>query len=445
MKRMEKRNKIFSLLFIVIAVSVLCIGCTHPFDGSDYSVYSLDLSSIPSELVGTEYEYLYDVTTVDDTLDYIAHPDSILLDSGNILTVFPSGHGRGAIRTRISNDGGLSWSGSLANTPSSWADSQETPTVFRLDFTDGSSRLILVSGNPKWSFLSSTTGGFNCSLSDDEGQTWSEFELFFGKRTEGAVVPIVAMASLVRLKENGVFVDKWMGVFHDADFHNYKSILTFDTEGKMHWSIPEKYFDEYRSLEKDAQMCEVCVIRSDGGQGDELCLIGRSNSKHHNSIVSFSHDEGETWSEPRFAPAALNGERHKVVYTDDGRLLITFRSIERGQLAEEHSDGEDGWLSEGWVAWVGTYADLKSGAEGQYRIKLAHAYKVGQTEPTYSANADTGYCGNVILSDGTIVTTSYGCFSPTAKTADGKKLKTYIISKRINLKDTDRLVELLNK
>jgi len=38
-------------------------------------------------------------------------------------------------------------------------------------------------------------------------------------------VPIVAMASLTQLKENGQFVDKWMGLFYDGDFYNYKSIL----------------------------------------------------------------------------------------------------------------------------------------------------------------------------------------------------------------------------
>lgn len=130
------------------------------------------------------------------------------------------------------------------------------------------------------------------------------------------------MASLTRLKENGEFTDKWMGFFHDADFYNYKTILSFDDEGNMQWSVPEKYFSEYREIEQSSGMCEVEVIRSDMGKGDELCLITRSNSKSMNSLISFSNDEGETWSEPKEAPAALNGERHKAEYTSDGRLYI---------------------------------------------------------------------------------------------------------------------------
>lgn len=86
-------------------------------------------------------------------------------------------------------------------------------------------------------------------------------------------------------------------------------------------------------------MCEVECIRSEQGNGDELCLITRSNSKKINSLVSFSKDEGKTWSKPVELPAALNGERHKAEWTKDGRLFITFRSIERGPKAENAPSG----------------------------------------------------------------------------------------------------------
>ena len=78
-------------------------------------------------------------------------------------------------------------------------------------------------------------------------------------------------------------------------------------------------------------MCEVEMIRSDGGQGDELCLITRSQTKKVNSLISFSQMR-KTWSTPRELPAALNGERHKAEWTKDGRLFITFRSIERSRI-----------------------------------------------------------------------------------------------------------------
>nr|MCR4563132.1 glycoside hydrolase [Clostridiales bacterium] len=339
---------------------------------SDYTIPEIDLSVMPD---GTDEKtaYLYDLSVVDDTADYLGHPDSVLLKNGDILTVYPEGHGKGAIRTKISKDGGKTWTSSLENTPKSWEKSLETPTIYRLQFTDGKTadKLILISANPKWPNMD-TPGGFNCSVSSDEGQTWSEFELFYDNDSDCPVIPIVAMASLTQLKEGGKFVDKWMGFFHDADFYNYKTILTFDENGNMRWSKPEKYFSEYRETEKTAKMCEVEVIRSVKGNGGTLALIARSNSKKMNSLVSFSTDEGKTWSEPKEVPSALNGERHKAEWVGN-KLFITFRSINRGAKATEGS--LKSWVSEGWVAWVGSFEDLRQGSEGICRIKLAHIYK----------------------------------------------------------------------
>ena len=404
--------------------------------GRDYTIPQVDLSAEP--------DGIQPLITVDGSRPYLGHPDSILTKTGEILTFFPAGHGRGAVLGRISADEGRNWH-SLENTPKSWEKSRETPTVYRLEFADAQrpDQLILISANTDWPG-DKGPGGFNCSLSADEGKTWSEFECFYEKNSAHPVVPIVAMSALTRLKENGRFVYRWLGIFHDKHFINYRTILTFDGGGRMHWSPPEPYFSTYRAIEKGSKMCEVEMIRSDGGQGDELCLITRSQTKKVNSLISFSQDEGKTWSTPRELPAALNGERHKAEWTKDGRLFITFRSIERSpdknRIHQEKGHEKRGWYSEGWIAWVGTYDDLKQGREGQYRIKIAHTYLDGQTAPEPVANGDTGYCGNIVLEDGTIFTCTYGRFGDTYQNQEGKSaLRTYIASRRINLAVTDRL------
>ena len=402
----------------------------------DYTIPLVRLDVMPDN-TPEDLKYLYEFSIVDNELDYLGHPDAILLKDGSILDVYPSGHGKGAIRSSISRDGGITYTDKIKNMPKSWETSRETPTIYRLEFADGSpDKILLISGNPDWHDGKGSIGGFNFSLSDDEGISWSEFELCFSKKDEFTVLPIVSMASLTRLKENGKFVDKWMAFFHDRSFVNYKTILSFEN-GKPVWSVPEPYFAQHRAIEKKANMCEVEVVRSECGTGDELCLIARSNNKNYNSLLSFSSDEGKTWSAPVFAPSALNGERHKADYTKDGRLFITFRSIERDKAKTERNyKGKYKWFSEGWVAWVGTYDDLKNGNEGQYRIKLAHTFLADQTEVVLSANADTGYCGNVVMDDDTIVTSTYGCFGE--KLPDGK-YKTYVVSKRIKLADIDKL------
>ncbi len=403
----------------------------------DYSIPRIALDEEP-ENCPDELKYLFTHNVVDDELGYLGHPDSVLLKNGDILTVFPSGHGKGAVRSKISHDGGLTYPDRIENMPVSWKNSRETPTIYRLEFSDGTpDKLLLVCGNPDWHDGVETTGGFNCSLSCDEGKSWSEFELFYGRNEGYEYITIVALASLTRLKENGKFVDKWMGLFHDGSFVNYKTVLSFEN-GRMHWSKPEPYLTEYRELEIKANICEVECVRSDGGKGDELCLITRSNSKLYNSLLIFSEDEGKTWSEPVLAPSALNGERHKADYLPDGRLFIDFRSIERDydKMKKYAPDSRYNWFSEGWAAWIGTFDDLKNGREGQYRLKLAHTYLDGQTQPAVNADADTGYCGHVVLDDGTVVTATYGRFGELNE--DGSR-KTYVVSKRIKLSDIDKL------
>ena len=414
-----------------------------------YSIPQVDLS-VESENTPEDLKYLYEYTIVDDSAGYLGHPDSVLLNNGDILTLYPKGHGKGAVLSKISDNGGISYDKEIENQPISWEKSLETPTVYRLNFANGEEKLILISANSKWPGMS-TSGGFNSSISVDEGKTWTEFKRFWDNDSEMPIIPIVAMASLTRLKEKGEFVDKWMGIFHDHNFVNYKTILTFQENGEYNWSKPEKYLSQYREFETYAGICEVECIRSDGGKGDELCLIARCNKKTCTSLLLFSNDEGETWSKPKEASFALNGERHKAEYTDDGRLFITFRSIERDKKRVKKMKklgGELKWYSEGWIAWVGSYDDLKNGREGQYRIKIAHTYLDQQNEPSIVANADTGYCGNVVLKDGTIVTSSYGVFSTVEKesgkynTDKGKqKRKTFIVSKRIKLSDVEKLIK----
>ncbi len=403
----------------------------------DYTIKRISLDKRPANCP-EELSYLYDYSIICDDADYLGHPDSVLLKNGNILTVFPEGHGKGAVISKISHDNGQTYSDSVINPPAGWKNSRETPTVYRLEFSDGTpDKLILVSGNPDWRDGLGTKGGFDCSFSDDEGKNWTEPITYFGKADGYDITTIVAFASLTRLKENGKFVDKWMGLFHTPDFVNYKTVLSFEN-GEPVWSVPEAYLTQFRDIEKSAEICEVECIRSDRGLGNQLCLITRCNSKIYNSLLLFSDDEGENWSEPVYVPSALNGERHKADYLKDGRLFIVFRSIERdyGKLKRYAPDTDRNWFSEGWCGWIGTYEDLVNRREGQYRLKLAHSYVEGQTEPGIVAEADTGYCGTVILDDGTVVTSSYGAFGE--KNKDGS-LKTYVISKRIRPEDLDKI------
>ena len=438
--------------------------------------------------------------------DYMAHPDSILLRrkkagtdtfefTEEVLTVFPLAHGKGPLKAKISTDGGLTYpmEGTLQNTPKSWERSQETPTIYRLTFTPDNKpsdddMLVMVSGCPYWAksqdFPELPRNGFNVSLSSPsideatgdsvEGREWTEFETWYGHGkdagNENTVVRnplgknahdcIVAMSALTRLKDpvTHEWKNEWMGLFHDRKHDCYKTILSFREPeagntyptykvcGKdmvMEWSEPVKYFDNYSSIEHKSKMCEVECIRSDRGEGNKLAIITRSNAKNMNSLISFSEDEGATWSEPKEVPFALSGERHKAEWVKDNKgndkLFITFRSIERSS-DKRSKYKKSKWMSEGYVAWLGSWDDLEKGSEGDFRVKIAHTYHDGQNEIDRDAHADTGYCGNVVLPNGKVATCSYGRFSPANDPMRGGT--TYIAGRVIDVAGLYDLITL---
>jgi hypothetical protein len=92
--------------------------------------------------------------------------------------------------------------------------------------------------------------------------------------------------------------------------------------------------------------------------------------------------------------------------------VISFRDKAIGGSTYDH-----------FVAWVGTYEDIRKCRPGQYRIKLLHSFHGG----------DCGYPGMELLGDGTIVATTY------IKYRTGKKRHS-VVSARFSLKETDPLV-----
>lgn len=463
------RKKIFAfVLLMLLALPLALAGCNDKGGYVAGSGKLVDLSAMP-EGTAEEYQYLYEQVIVGDKsttgLDYVAHPDSVLLDNGDIITAFSLGHGKGGTAMRISHDKGLSWE--VMDLPDSFANNQETPTIYKLNFTDGTQKLVLISGRPSWPGEGNLGEGWDASVSTSldpdggcDGLVWSEMENFYGPNADRAEYvkeagaekfdAVVAMSALVQLKENGEFVDKWMGVYHDdRTFTVYKTILTFNEGGQMEWSEPVRLLGqngEWRSYEQGqviiigTQMimikegncfCETEIIRSP--DGNELAALFRVNSKNNYSFVSFSTDEGETWSEPQTMSQELTGERHKAEYDPvTGKLVITMRSIHHPQVPDGKQPDND-WVSRGWVAWIGDYEDLKRGADGKgdMLVKLANTYNSGVSEITEFCNADTGYAGLVVYPDGTFVTTGYGYFSPADDPDHGGQ--SYIISKQFKV------------
>lgn len=426
------RRKAVRITAICIAIVVAIVGLTLLTVGLATRKDALDFVGIPTVRLDPSL-----TSVIDRTDSYLGHPDFVATDD-KLIVAYPAGHGKGEIIMKESDDFGDSWSVRRDDLPTSFERSQETPTLYSLDFVDGSQKLLLVSGCPSWDEDDEYhADGFNYSLSDDGGVTWSEFANAYGAAwaaeqpaegdplydgtdasllpnfgPDGKVLPydvIVAMSSLTRLKdENGNYIDKWMGTFHDYDFFNYVSYLTFDSDGNAVWSAPEKFLSDQRGTELDANLCEIEIYRT---PGDELVLIGRSNSRRVNSLISVSTDEGQTWSELKELPYCLTGDRHKAEYDEtSGKVLISFRLCLPGMKRNAFSS--QNILGGYWVAWVGDPSELTDYALGDGNDPFGDALIV--LGATADGGTDCGYSGTA-CKDGTFVLCSYGKFAGDAK------------------------------
>jgi len=336
-------------------------------------------------------------TVVDrESGQYLGHPTTLLLEDGKtILTVYPKGHGTGAIVYKKSSDGGKTWSERLP-TPANWATSLETPTLHRVVDLQGKKRVILFSGRYP----------VRMAASEDDGGTWSEL------KPVGEWGGIVAMASVVELQ---TAPGQYLALFHDDGryfavggkasgiFTLYKSL---SQDGGLTWGKPVAI-----QTSSQVHLCEPGAIRSPNGK--QIALLLRENRRLKNSHIIFSNDEGQTWTEPRELPGSLNGDRHVAKYAPDGRLLISFRDVPpKGKASPTAGD---------WVGWVGDYDDLVHNRDGAYRIRFKKNHN----------RSDCAYPGVELLPDGTFVVTTYGHWiageSP------------YILAMRFTLKELDAI------
>lgn len=370
-----------SLLFGAMVSPVVADDNAAPPRG--YSIPLIDLNEQTQRQVVVDRE----------AGQYLGHPTTVLLEDGRtIITVYPKGHGRGAIVRKRSEDGGKTWSERLP-VPENWATSLETPTIHRVIDAEGKKRLIVFSG----------LYPIRMAVSEDDGKTWTPLKPigdFGGIVAMGSVEPVRTAKGhyLALFHDDGRFFSK--GGKGSPAMTLYK---TWSKDGGLTWSKPETIY----SSEK-IHLCEPGLIRSPDGK--QLAILLRENRRVKNSHIMFSNDEGRTWSEPRELPGALTGDRHTGKYGPDGRLFISFRD-----MAHKTPTRGD------WVGWVGTYEDLVEGREGQYRVRLKDNHNA----------FDCAYPGVEVLPDGTFVTTTYGHWAP------GQP--PYILSVRFKLDELDAL------
>ncbi len=318
---------------------------------------------------------------------YHAHPTTAMLaDNKTIFCVWNIGHGGHAGPMARSDDAGITWKRIDDALPPNFVNFKNCPSIYRLTDPRGKERL--------WVFAARTLtdhenaqpiegrlqGFMPRIVSEDDGKTWRELLPIGGRiAKDDPFRCIMTFSSIVRLQDGS-----YLGMFHRGDGIGEEGTLqvlqSITRDGGFTWSQPVLACDGTRLDGKHP--CEPYVFRSPDGA--ELCCLMRENRRSGTSLVMFSRDEGQTWSKAIDGPWGLTGDRHHGIRLPDGRLVIVFRNAS----PESKDKG-------GFIAWVGTYDDIRQGKPGQYRVSLLKTFK------------DGFYPGIHFLPDGTIVATTY--------------------------------------
>lgn len=328
---------------------------------------------------------------------YQGHPTTLLMPDGKtIYCVWCINHGGSAGPMARSRDGGLTWTRLDETLPPGFSTHQNCPSIYRMLDPSGQPRLWVFSAA-----LGTRKGpGMPSIMSEDDGETWTEMPPL-------GFPCVMTFSSIVRLRDG-----RYLGLYHKGpdgrDRSPLKVYQTITADGGFSWSKPMVVAEV-----ADKNPCEPFVFRAPDGK--ELCCLMRENGRTGLSLVMFSQDEGNTWSEPVETPWGLSGDRHIGVQTTDGRMVVAFRDMAPESPTKGH-----------FVAWVGQYEDIKNDRPGQYRIKLLHSHA--------QRTSDCGYPGLEILADGTIVATTYVKYLP------GEQ-KHSVVSTRFSLKETDALLK----
>jgi hypothetical protein len=308
-------------------------------------------------------------------------------DNKTMFCVWTRGHGGSSGPMARSDDGGLTWTRMDDQLPKPYRNHRNCPSIYRLVDPKGKERLWVFSAHPNMPRI----------VSEDGGKTWKEMEPL-------GFECVMTFSSVIKRNDGS-----YLGMYHRGPDGRDESPLvvlqTITKDGGLTWSEPSIVAEV-----EGKDPCEPYVFRSPDGK--ELCCLMRENEHKGRSLMMFSKDEAETWSVPVDTPWGLTGDRHMGVYTRDGRLVIAFRDMALKSPTRGH-----------FVAWVGTYDDIREARPGQYRIKLLHSH----------AGSDCGYPGMEFLPDNTIAATTYIKYHP-------GEHEHSVISTRFKLEETDQIL-----
>lgn len=199
-----------------------------------------------------------------------------------------------------------------------------------------------------------------------------------------------------------------MALFHDDGrfiFDNEDNIKLrksaiykiYSSDGGKTWSEP------VMALKHNLYgLYDAAVFRSPRKRDKELIMI-TSERATGASYISFSENEGGSWTYPELLPEFIHGDRFGVVVVGK-ELYIVYRD-----LCRQFKDGTSNPYFGDIVMWTGDIKELVKGNKNGVKIRIADNYPTDE-QPDYEdlKFSDCGYSSVLPLPGGRLAVVAYG-------------------------------------
>lgn len=328
--------------------------------------------------------------------EHINYPSAVLTGTyrDEILASYISTDTTRRICLTRSTDGGRTWTEMKHN--DNWTNPQlrslsmfnlGKPILKRRDRENyGRNNLMLFSGgNP-----------LRVSATYTNGDSWCNF---YPANNFGSF----RISGMTQLKDG-----RLMALFHDDGRFLYqgtdslalrKSVIykIYSSDGGLTWSKPEI------ALRHNIYgLYDGVVIRSSRKNQSELVVISSERTTSA-AYISFSNDEGETWSYPEKLPKFIQGDRFGIA-TLNRELFIAFRD-----MCRTLNDGTINPTFGDLVMWTGDLQELVKGNKNGIKIRLADNYpSTSDIDLNDRKFFDCGYASVLPLSTNELAVIAYG-------------------------------------
>lgn len=323
--------------------------------------------------------------TVDSDDVKLSYPSAVLSGGGKWMTVMYLRIGRDPrIILKRSADGGYHWS------------EREYPAIGNDEATRVATLLETFNGKRGAHQLNIIKGAgiFQQSVSPDNGVTWSAFEPVngFGGFRITDVIKTRTGGYIALFSDDGRFIHSGDSISMDKPvIYQISSV-----DGGMTWSLPQVMLKH-----NIYGLTEATVARQSRKGKNTLVLIA-SEPVSKAAMVSFSNDEGASWSYPVELPGVLHGDRHRI-FIKKNKVYIVFRDT-KGFGNPKTVNSTYGDL----MMWIGDVADLKKGTKGEMLVRLADNYPSAEFDITDINTIDCGYAAILPSGKNNIAVIAYG-------------------------------------